>query len=201
MTSNTAPKRSRGYLLLLAILAVIGLGVVYWQNLPVTQSVSVELGKPFKLAATTGSTVDSESLKGKPYGMLFGFTHCPEVCPTTLYDMTQTYVDLGDVGKDFHLYFVSIDPERDTVDFMKNYLANFDPRIIGLIPTLQELPDLAKAYRVFYEKVPSSGGEYTMNHTATVFLFGADGKFRATLAYGEKPEIRVQKLRALIEGK
>ena len=161
---------------------------------------TVTIGAPFKLASSQGGVMDSSSLAGKPYGMFFGFTHCPEVCPTTMSDMTETLKALGDDGKDFKLYFVTVDPERDTAALLKDYISNFDPRIEALVPTIEELPTLARAFRIIYEKVPTSDGSYTMNHTASVLLFGRDGQFFGTLAYDEKPEVRLQKLKRLVKG-
>ncbi|HTN95948.1 MAG TPA: SCO family protein [Nordella sp.] len=159
----------------------------------------VTIGGPFKLAATTGETVDSAALKGRPFAVFFGFTHCPEVCPTTLYEMSSTLAKLGEEAKDFKVFFVTVDPERDTAEFMKSYLTSFDPRIIGLRPSAEELAQVARAYRVFYEKVPTSDGGYTMNHTALVYLMDREGRFFGTLDYEEKPEMRLVKLKRLLK--
>jgi protein SCO1/2 len=156
------------------------------------------IGGPFTLPATTGATIDSAALVGNPYAMFFGFTHCPEVCPTTLYDMTNTLKDLGDGARDFRMYFVTVDPARDTVTDLKDYVANFDPRIVGLVPTTEQLQKMAKDFRVFYQKVPTSDGGYTMDHTATVFLFDAQGQFAGTLAFGEEPHTRLAKMKRLL---
>lgn len=159
----------------------------------------VTIGGPFKLAATTGETIDSTALKGQPFAVFFGFTHCPEVCPTTLYEMSSTLAKLGDDAKDFKVFLVTVDPERDTLDFMKSYLTSFDPRIIGLRPSAEELAQIAKAYRVLYEKAPTSDGEYTMNHTALVYLMDREGRFFGTLDYEETSEMRLTKLRRLLK--
>lgn len=159
----------------------------------------VTIGGPFKLAATTGETVDSTALKGRPFAVFFGFTHCPEVCPTTLYEMSSTLGKLGDDAENLKIFFVTVDPERDTVEFMKSYLTSFDPRIIGLRPSPEELAEVAKAYRVLYEKVPTSDGDYTMSHTALVYLMDREGRFFGTLDYEEKPEMRLTKLKRLLK--
>jgi protein SCO1/2 len=183
----------------LALAAVLGAVLLVKTYFPASGPV-IQIGQPFKLVAARGGTVDSETLKGHPYGVFFGFTHCPEVCPTTMYEMTKAYKSLGDEAKDLRLFFITIDPERDTAAFLENYLANFDPRIEGLIPPVDELPALAKSFRVIYEKVPTSDGSYTMNHTATVFLFDAKGNFHSTIAYGEAEENRIAKLKRLLAG-
>lgn len=159
----------------------------------------VTIGGPFKLPATTGDTIDSTGLKGEPFAVFFGFTHCPEVCPTTLYEMSSTLGKLGDEAKNLKVFFVTVDPERDTLDFMKSYLTSFDPRIIGLRPSADELAQIAKTYRVFYERVPTSDGGYTMNHTALVYLMDREGRFFGTLDYEEKPEMRITKLKRLLK--
>ena len=157
-------------------------------------------GAPFKLAATKGGEIDSTTLKGKPYGLFFGFTHCPEVCPTTLFEMSAALKELGDQAKDFRLLFITVDPERDTVDGVKDYLANFDPRIEGLVPTMDQLPQVARAYHVYYKKQPTSDGSYTMDHTATLFLIDAQGNLKSTLSFDENRETRIEKLKKLLAG-
>lgn len=158
----------------------------------------IDIGMPFVLASSKGGTVDSSTLIGRPYAIFFGFTHCPEVCPTTLYEMSNLFTKLGDQAKDFRVFFVTVDPERDTVAAMKDYISNFDPRIEALVPTVEELPKLARAFRIYYAKTPTSDGGYTMDHTALVFLMDEKGQFAGTIAYGEAAAIREQKVRNLL---
>ena len=166
-----------------------------------TRSSSVfDIGGPFVLASAKGGTVDSATLAGKPYAVFFGFTHCPEVCPTTLYDMSTSLAALGDAGKDFRVFFITVDPARDTLPAMKDYVSNFDPRIEALVPTEDQLKQLASEFRVYYAKVPTSDGSYTMDHTASVFLFGRDGRFSGTLSYDEAADMKRSKLKRLIGG-
>lgn len=174
------------------------LSFLLWQAQSGHKIAALDIGGPFALASSKGGVVTSESLKGKPYVMFFGFTHCPVICPTSLADMNAALTELGDDGKEFRIFFVTVDPERDTVDFLATYVGNFDQRIEGLIPKPEELPALAKAFRVFYEKVPTSDGSYTMNHTATTFLFDGNGQFAGTIAFEEDPKLRVAKLRRLV---
>ena len=163
---------------------------------------AVQFGAPFKLAAAReGGVLDSKDLVGKPYGLFFGYTHCPEVCPTTISDMSAALAELGDKAKDFRLFFITIDPERDTAAAMNDYLSNFDKRIEALIPTPEELPKLAKDFHVFYEKIPAEDGNYTMNHTALVFLFNSKGGFASTIAYDENKTNRLAKLQKLLAAK
>jgi protein SCO1/2 len=172
---------------------------VYLLNPPTQQAANaITIGGPFELASSNGGVVKSADLKGKPYGVFFGFTHCPEVCPTTMYEMSQSLKDLGDKAKDFRLFFITVDPERDTAIKLKDYLSNFDSRIEALVPTPAQLPQIAKSFRAIYEKVPTSDGGYSMNHTATLYLFGRDGEFRSTIAYGEERAMREKKIRSLL---
>lgn len=187
-----------------AVVGAVALGAVAWFG-PVlmqhgTPSAAFEIGGPFVLASSKGGVVDSKTLQGKPYAVFFGFTHCPEVCPTTLYEMSSALVKLGDDAKDFRVFFVTLDPERDTLAAMKDYVANFDPRIEALVPTPEQLQKIARDFRVYYAKSPTHDGGYTMDHTASVFLFNADGQFTGTIAFGEAPEMRDAKLRRLLTG-
>ncbi len=172
--------------------------ILLWQAQSNQKIAALDIGVPFSLDSSNGGVITSDSLKGKPYAVFFGFTHCPVVCPTTLYEMNSTLEKLGSKGRDLRFFFVSVDPERDTREFLADYLSNFDSRIEGLIPKLAELPALAKGFRAFYEKVPISDGSYTMNHTATIFLFDATGAFSGTIAFDEAPELRVAKLKQLL---
>ncbi|MGL5116098.1 MAG: SCO family protein, partial [Beijerinckiaceae bacterium] len=160
------------------------------------------VGGPFKLALASGGTLDSASLAGKPYALFFGFTQCPDVCPGTLTEMTALFddIDKGPAAmraKDFRVYFITVDPERDTGELLKSYLSAFDNRVVGLVPSMAELPTLAKQFAAFYEKVPTSSS-YTMNHTAAVYLFDARGSFSGTLDYRESRENQLQKLTRLL---
>lgn len=190
-----------GILGMAAIMAAV-FGVLYFHGEEVrNRLVSVaDIGGPFRLASSNGGLVDSKDLLGRPYGIFFGFTHCPEVCPTTLYEMTKTLEAVGDEARDFRLFFITVDPERDTAPLLKDYLSNFDPRMEALVPTPDELSMIARDFRAIYEKVPASDGEYTMNHTATVFLMNGKGQLASTISYSETPENRIAKIKKLIAG-
>ena len=161
---------------------------------------AMNIGGPFLLASTKGGTVDSRALEGQPYAMFFGFTHCPEVCPTTLYEMSNSLAKLGEKARNFRVFFVTVDPERDTLPVLKDYLANFDPRIEALVPDQAQLQKLAKDFRVYYAKVPASDGGYSMDHTASIFLFDAKGRFTGTISYDEASQMREAKLNRLLGG-
>lgn len=161
---------------------------------------AANIGGPFELTAHDGRTFSNRDLTGKPYAIFFGFTRCPDVCPTTLLDMTNRLEELkGDADK-LRILFVTVDPERDTAPFLAEYMTSFDKRILGLTGTREQIAAITKAYRVIYEKVPGTGADYTMNHTATVYLFDAKGGFAGTLAYQEAEANQRAKLQRLIGG-
>jgi len=156
------------------------------------------IGGPFKLAATTGGVLSSDDLKGKRYLIFFGFTRCPEVCPTTLSDISTWLDALGPNGKELKAYFISIDPERDTVASMKDYLSSFTDQIVGLSGTPDEIASVAKEFRVFYAKHPLKDGDYTMDHSAVIYLMDRQGRLAGTLTYGDSKDDAVAKLRRLL---
>jgi len=137
-----------------------------------------EAGGPFSLIDTAGNTVTADDLRGKPVAFFFGFTHCPDVCPTALLDAATWLKALGDDADGINIAFVSVDPERDRPEVLGQYVKAFDPRILGLTAeTPEQIRDVADRYNVKFEKVPLQDGDYTMNHTSDTLLFDADGKF------------------------
>jgi protein SCO1/2 len=146
------------------------------------------IGGPFSLVDQTGKPVTEADLKGKPSLMFFGFTHCPDICPTALFDMTQLYKALGRDGDKVQAYFVSVDPERDTPEILKEYLSSFDPRLRGLTGDQAAVSAMEKAYRVYSKKIPLEAGGYTMDHTALVYLMDKEGRFVAPFNLKRKPE-------------
>ena len=179
-----------------ALLAAVT-GYVYLTRGEAVVSVA-DIGGPFRLASANGGVVDSRALAGKPYAVFFGFTRCPEVCPTTMAEMSAALTELGDQGRDLRVFFVTVDPARDTAAFLKDYLSSFDPRIEALVPSAEELAVMARDFRAFYAKSPTSDGGYTMDHTATVFLMNREGKLASTISYGEEQASRMAKLRKLL---
>ena len=139
-----------------------------------------------------------EDMKGRPHAVFFGFTHCPEICPTTLYETGQWLEALGPEADELDVYFVTVDPERDTPAYMADYLRAFDPRIRAVTGTEEQIAELVRAWRVTAEKAPLEGGDYTMNHTASVFLMDADGKLRNVINYNEESADAVAKLKRLV---
>ncbi len=181
------------------LVALLGGLVAYgqWTGDGTKQNFGI-FGAPFKLASTKGGELDSQTLHGKPYGIFFGFAHCPEVCPTTLFEMSASLKELGDSAKDFRLLFITVDPERDTLAIIKDYLSNFDPRIEGLVPKLEQLPKLARDFHIYYKKEPTSDGSYTMDHTAALFLMDRSGQLKSTISFDENRATRTSKLKNLL---
>ena len=176
---------------LLACLLVIFL--VVGRN-PIAPQVAA-IGGPFALTDQTGRTVTDASLKGRPSLIFFGFTHCPDVCPTALFDMSEVLNRLGaDAGK-VNVLFVSVDPERDTPDKLKDYLSSFDPHLTGLTGDAASVAAMLRAYRVYAKKVPLDGGGYTMDHTALVYLMDKAGRFVAPFNLKRSPEEAAADLR------
>ena len=158
---------------------------------------AAQVGGPFALTSHEGKRLTDADLAGKPFALFFGFTNCPDICPTTLLELTNRLAELGPDGDKLRLVFVTIDPEQDTPAFLKTYLTNFDSRILGLTGTPTEIADIAKKYRAFYQKVPTSTG-YTMNHEASVYLMNARGRFVGTLSHQEPADVQRSKLKRLV---
>jgi protein SCO1 len=156
------------------------------------------VGGPFVLTDEDGRRFDSRSIAGQPYAVFFGFTHCPDVCPTSMLEISTILRDAGAVAQDFRVYFITVDPERDTPELLKAYTDSFDARIIGLTGTTEEIATVARAYRAFYRRVPTGGDSYTMDHTASIYLMDGQARFVGTIAYQEEHATAVAKLRRLI---
>lgn len=187
-------------LLSFALLATVLIGTVAIIGVrasPKPASAGATLGGPFELVEMTGAPVTEKSLLGKPTAIFFGFTYCPEVCPTTLMELTSALKTLGPEADKLNVVFVSVDPARDTPEQMKLYLSNFDPRIRGFTGTPEAIAKTAKAYRVYYREVPVEGGTYTVDHSSSVYLFDANGRFVEPIAYGASHERVVAQLRSL----
>lgn len=160
---------------------------------------TIQIGGPFQLVDMNGRPVTDKSLLGKPTAIFFGFTYCPEVCPTTMAEMTAWLKALGPDADKLNVVFVSVDPERDTPEQLKLYLSNFDRRIQGFTGTPEAVAKTAKAYRVYYQKVATDGGGYTLDHSSAIYLFDAQGRFVEPIGYGGPPERGLAQLRALLK--
>ncbi len=176
--------------------AVFALGIVYIVSFSRgAPTITTQIGGAFSLVDDTGATVTEKTLAGKPYTMYFGYTFCPDVCPTTLLDLSRWIQKLGPDADKLNYVFVTVDPERDTVQSLHDYLSSFDKRIRGYTGTAAEIAQIAKEYRVYYKKVPTEGGGYTMDHSAIIYLMGSDGKFVTVIPYQEDDASALAKLR------
>jgi protein SCO1/2 len=156
------------------------------------------IGGPFSLTDQNGRTVTDRDLKGHPFLVFFGFTHCPDVCPTALFEASEIMRALGPDADRVRVLFVTVDPERDTPTTLKDYLSSFDPHLSALTGDPEAVAAMAKAYRVYYKKVPLSEGGYTMDHTAIVYLMDKQGNFVAPFSLKRKPQESAAELRKYI---
>lgn len=171
------------------VLLVTGRGTTPLANAPAA------VGGPFKLIDQNGKPITDQDLKGRPFLVFFGFTHCPEVCPTALFDISEVLNKLGPDAEKVNALFITVDPERDTPEKLKEYLTSFNPRLIGVGGDAEALAAVAKAYRVYYKKVPLKDGDYTMDHTAIVYLMDKNGQFVAPFSLRRRPEDAAADLR------
>ena len=184
----------------LVAVAALGATGLYVYTTMTRPAQAIALGQgDYELVTATGAAFNRDSLKGSPSMLFFGFTHCPEVCPTSLAEMTVWYEALGDEADDLNAFFVSVDPERDTAGVIGDYVS-WTGRVTGVTGSPDEVAKAAKSWGVYYEKVPLEGGDYTMDHTASVFLVNAEGEFEGTIAYREDSDTALAKLRRLLEG-
>ncbi len=153
------------------------------------------VGGPFHLEDQDGKPVSDADMKGRPFLVFFGFTHCPDICPTTLFDISQVLHQLGKDADRTGALFITVDPERDTPAKLKDYLSNFDPHLRGLTGDPAAVAAAAKAYRVYAKKIPLENGDYTMDHTAVVYLMDKDGHFVAPFNLKRTPEAEAAELR------
>src|SRR6195952_2506560 len=168
---------------------VVGLVLMLWAmggGRSVTAAAAI--GGPFQLTDQTGQTVTDKSLQGRPTLIFFGFTHCPDVCPTSLFEISEVLRAMGKDADKVNAYFVSVDPDRDTPAAMKDYLSSFDPHLKGLTGNDAAVAKIISGFRVYAKKVPLKDGDYTMDHTALIYLMDRDGRFVSPFNLKRKPE-------------
>jgi protein SCO1/2 len=153
------------------------------------------IGGPFQLTDQDGRTVTDQDLKGRPFLVFFGFTHCPEICPTVLFEISEIFRKLGPDADRAGALFITVDPERDTPTLLKEYLSNFDPHVVGLTGDADAIAAVAKVYRAVYRKVPLDQGGYTMDHTAIVYLMDKQGRFVAPFSLKRTIDLAAAELR------
>ena len=153
------------------------------------------IGGPFKLVDQNGHQITDADIKGRPFLVFFGYTHCPDVCPTTLFDVSEMMRALGKDADRTGALFITVDPERDTTAVIKDYLSSFDPHLRGATGDRVAIDAAEKAYRVYAKKVPTDNGDYTMDHTALVYLMDKQGRFVAPFSLKRRPEEAAADLR------
>ena len=197
-------KTIRLVLWILVAAMAVGLGwLTYeWQRME-GDLASKPYGVPFELVDQTGQPITEAAFRGRPTAVFFGFTHCPEICPTTLFELDGWLRQADPEGDRIGAYFVTVDPERDTPELMDSYVSGVSDRIIGITGAPEKVADMVKGFNIYAKKVPLDAadpeGDYSMDHTASVFLLDAQGRFKSTIAYGENPENAVAKLENLID--
>ncbi|AHY55180.1 MULTISPECIES: SCO family protein [Bradyrhizobium] len=168
---------------------VVGLLIVFWAMGGVSKVAQpAAIGGPFQLTDQHGKAVTDKNLKGKPTLIFFGYTHCPDVCPTSLFEISEVLRAMGKDADKVNAVFISVDPERDTPATMKDYLSSFDPHLEGLSGDPAETAKVITSYRVYAKKVPTKDGDYTMDHTALIYLMDRDGRFVSPFNMKRTPE-------------
>lgn len=198
MAETTSPALARFRLILwaLVVLAALAATALFFFR-PPTAPLGVT-GKPFALESTAGGTFTEASLKGTPSLVFFGYTHCPDVCPTTLAESAAWKEELGLTPEQLRIIFVTVDPRRDTKEILADYLGAF-PGVIGLVGTDEQTAEAKASFGVMSEaEAPDADGQYLVNHTASVFLVNKAGQFEGTIAYGEAKDTAVAKIRKLL---
>jgi len=182
---------------LVAVVAIAATALYIFQ--PPARPLGVT-GQAFALNSTKGGAFTQDDLRGTPSMIFFGYTYCPDVCPTTLAETTAWRAQLGVSPDDLRIIFVTVDPERDTLDMVRDYVEGFDPTIIGLVgPDLTQTENVKRAFGVFSEKVGEPDDPYYLvNHTALTFLIDKDGAFKGTIAYEEASDTAIGKLKLLL---
>ncbi|MBI1416542.1 MAG: SCO family protein [Limimaricola sp.] len=192
------PRALRLALVGLSLLLVILVGARLLLFPALNTSIADTFGQgDYRLETTDGKPFTFDSLKGAPSAVYFGYTHCPDVCPTTLGDILTWQEALGENGKQLRVFFITVDPERDSLAMLKSYVS-WVPGVVGVSGSSEEIAKAIRAFRVYAQKVPGTGGDYGMDHTATLFLFDAQGRLFEPIGYGEGDTRALAKLKRLL---
>jgi protein SCO1/2 len=206
-SSNPPPRGSPRFLLIAGILAglvILGTGAflaVVFQESPrgvAGTALASAIGGVFELVDQNGKTVTDADLKGKWSLIYFGYTHCPDACPTALNDISIALSELGPKRDAVRPVFITVDPERDTPEALKAYVTSFDAPILALTGTPDQVAKAAKAYRVYYAKHPEAGGNYSMDHSSVIYVMDPDGRFTASFTHESAPEQISERLKKLL---
>jgi len=206
------PGRSsrRGFILMAVIIICFGTLGWFLYKVPMMQSTSnpgvkttgtAAIGGPFTLVDHFNKTVTDADFRGRYMLIFFGYTYCPDVCPTTLTDISDALGELGKDADDIAPIFITVDPERDKPEFMKEYIEHFHPKLIGMSGTVEQVKTVAGAYRVFFQKAREKGAEpddYLMNHSSITYLMGKDGKFLTHFSHGTSAKDMAAKIKSFL---
>src|SRR5689334_16298893 len=205
--SNPSPRGSPRFLVISALLAgLVILGTGAFLALTLRESprgvagtaLASAIGGPFQLVDQNGKTVTDADLKGKWSLVYFGYTHCPDACPTALNDIAIALDQLGPKRDAVRPVFITVDPERDTPAALKDYVTAFDAPILALTGTPEEVAQAARAYRVYYAKHPEAGGDYSMDHSSVIYVMDPQGRFTASFTHESTPEQISDRLKKLL---
>ena len=198
------PRRFVPVAVLLAGFVILGAGAFLALSLHETPRgaagtlLASAIGGPFQLVDQNGKTVTNADLKGKWSLVYFGYTHCPDACPTALNDISIALDELGPKRDAVRPVFITVDPERDTPEVLKSYVTSFDAPILALTGTPEEIAQAAKDYRVYYAKHPEAGGDYSMDHSSVIYVMDPEGRFTASFTHQSAPEEIAERLKKLL---
>ena len=204
MMAGNPPGRFVLFAVLLAGLVILGVGAFLALSLHETPRgaagtlLASAIGGPFRLVDQNGKTVTDGDLKGKWSLVYFGYTHCPDACPTALNDISIALDGLGPKRDAVRPVFITVDPERDTAEVLKAYVTSFDAPIMALTGTPEEIAQAAKEYRVYYAKHPEAGGDYSMDHSSVIYVMDPEGRFTASFTHEDTPEDIAERLKKLL---
>jgi protein SCO1/2 len=177
---------------------LIAVGVMFGQLIRHSSEPDrIPIGGAFELVDQEGRTVTDKTFLGRPSVVFFGYTSCPDICPTTLMDLSNWIKALGSDADKLNFLFISIDPQRDTPAHLREFFSSFDPRIHGLTGTNEQIAAVAKEFRVYYKRVDERDGNYTMDHTGAIYLMDKTGHFVAPLSFQAEDSVAIERLRSL----
>jgi len=192
---------TRKTLFLIGITAVcLALVYLFFFDFPKKKTISPKeftMGSPFSLIDHRGMVITEQDFVGHPSALFFGFTHCPEVCPMTMSKLSMLLDELGTKADRTKVYFVTLDPERDTPEVLMNFLSAFNERFIAITGNTNDVESLAKSWKVYWKRTETSDGGYTFNHTASVLLLNSKSNFVGTIGWKEEATVALEKLKRL----
>tara|TARA_B100000953_G_scaffold63752_1_gene50964 strand:+ start:2457 stop:3050 length:594 start_codon:yes stop_codon:yes gene_type:complete len=187
-------------ILSLSVLIVIGLLLsnIINKNVQTEYSSTTKLGIPFELTDSNGNKITEKAFIGSPTALFFGFAHCPDVCPLTLHRISLLMEKLGNKQNKLNVYFITLDPERDTWKFLNEYLTTFNDRIVGITGESKKIKALAKSWGIHSKKVSSEGENYLIDHTGLIILLDKNGNFLNTIDYKDDFELSLKVIKSIL---